>query len=141
MKDVYTFPAIFEPYKGSIGITFPDLPGCTSQTRDDEEPTYEHAMDMAREALALHLIAMEDDGDQIPEPTPLNQIEIQPGEAVVIVEVVLPLYQQRFDNDLARTNVTLPKWLKEFAQSKGVNLSKVLTDGLYLTLGLKKRPF
>ena len=138
-KEIYTYPAVFSLYDDTIAITFPDLPGCTSQTRDGVKPTFEDAMELAREALALHLILMEDDGDEIPNPSPLSHLQTETHQALTIVEVALPIYRQQYDNKLARTNVTIPKWLKDMAQSKKINLSKVLTDGLYSVMRLNKK--
>lgn len=50
------------PVEGSTwGVTFPDLPGCTSGG-----DTLEEASSRAREALAGHIAAMVADGDTIP---------------------------------------------------------------------------
>ncbi|PZR94153.1 MAG: CopG family transcriptional regulator [Stutzerimonas stutzeri] len=46
---------------GSWGVTFPDLPGCTSAG-----DSFEAAAENAREALAGHVAAMRADGDDIP---------------------------------------------------------------------------
>ena len=48
----------------SFGVFFPDLPGCVSAGRTAEE-----AMNDAREALALHIEGMIEDGLAPPAPT------------------------------------------------------------------------
>jgi predicted RNase H-like HicB family nuclease len=53
----------FIPVDGSYAVLFPDLPGCNSQGS-----TLEEAVFMAAEALAGHLGAMADDGDELPAP-------------------------------------------------------------------------
>ena len=93
--DRYVFPAIFTYYDdgGDIAITFPDLPGCTSQA-----PNEQRTMSMANEALSLHLFGMEEDDDEIPAPTPPDEVELEededdPGilyERVVLIEVYMP---------------------------------------------------
>jgi len=141
IKSTFIFPAIFYQRSKYIAVTFPDLPGCVTQTKDEEEPSYESAFELAKEALALHLILMQDDGDEIPQPTPIDQIdpeEIDDG-AVALVEVVLPLYRIKFDTVYERKSVTIPKWLNDYAKAKEINFSKVLTDGLLETLGFSKR--
>lgn len=137
MKEVFIYPAIFRKSGDSIWVQFIDF-ACYTATIKGEEATYENAMEKAKEALALHLIAMQDDGDEIPEPTPIEQLDPD-GGTVVMVEVVLPLYRLKYETAYERTTVTVPKWLKEYAAKKKVNFSKVLTDGLIKTLGLKKR--
>jgi predicted RNase H-like HicB family nuclease len=54
----------FVPYDGKVSVIFPDVPGCATY---GENP--EHAFAMAVDALAGHLEAMADDGDEIPVPS------------------------------------------------------------------------
>ena len=64
MKDTYLYPAVFEYAADGISIEFPDLPGCLPCGMTTEE-----AVKNAKEALALHLYGMEQDGESIPEPS------------------------------------------------------------------------
>lgn len=65
MTKEYTYIAIVEADSNpGYGITFPDLPGCTSQA-----DTFADVERMAKEALQLHLEGMLEDGEQPPEPT------------------------------------------------------------------------
>ncbi|BCJ87056.1 type II toxin-antitoxin system HicB family antitoxin [Effusibacillus dendaii] len=82
MKDRYIYPAIFDYAEDGISIEFPDLPGCLPCAQNDEE-----ALHNAKEAMALHLYGMEQDGDEIPEPTPISKLRPQANQAVVLVEV------------------------------------------------------
>ena len=70
-KDYYIYPAIFEYEKKSISISFPDLPGCISCAKDDEEALY-----MAKDALGLYIVCAEEDGEELPIPTKLNKINL-----------------------------------------------------------------
>jgi predicted RNase H-like HicB family nuclease len=64
------YPAILAAAPdGSIGVVFPDLPGCVSGGADAQEASL-HAVD----ALALHIEAMLADGDAIPEPSALGTV-------------------------------------------------------------------
>lgn len=64
MRKVIYF-AVFEPSnEGTFGVYFPDLAGCISM--DDN---FQHAQNMAEEALGLHLWGLEKDGDKIPSPS------------------------------------------------------------------------
>ena len=56
-----------------FGISFPDFPGCVS-----DGDTREDAIRRGREALAFHLEGMADDGEAIPPPRSLGQIEAAP---------------------------------------------------------------
>jgi predicted RNase H-like HicB family nuclease len=53
----------------SYGVEFPDFPGCITAGE-----TLEVALRRAPEALALHIEGMVEDGETIPEPSPLNGV-------------------------------------------------------------------
>ncbi|SMO51200.1 type II toxin-antitoxin system HicB family antitoxin [Melghirimyces algeriensis] len=92
-KDRYVFPAIFEYTDSGIGVTFPDLPGCVSVGENDAD-----AYRMAKEALSLHLYGMEEDGDEIPKPTPVHKVEKEdPNEAVVFIDVWMPPFRDEME--------------------------------------------
>lgn len=86
-RDRYVYPVVFHYAEDGVSVEFPDLPGCLS-CGDTEE-----ALAMAREALALHLYGMEQDGDPIPEPTPAKEVRASEDEAVVLVDVWMPPFR------------------------------------------------
>lgn len=62
------YPAFIEQASdGGYGVTFPDLPGCTSGGAD-----FEQALANAANALKAHLVWMAEDGDEIPLPSALD---------------------------------------------------------------------
>jgi predicted RNase H-like HicB family nuclease len=84
--DRYVYPAVLTYEDGyEIAVTFPDLPGCATSGETDTE-----ALMMAKEALGLHLWGMENDGDELPAPSPIRDIELEAGEIVALVEVYMP---------------------------------------------------
>jgi len=90
MQDRYDFPAILHYNDDErIGIVFPDLPGCVSQATSDAE-----AVKRATEALELHLYGMEEDGDHIPQPSRLADIELSPSCRTIIVTALMPLVRE-----------------------------------------------
>ena len=68
-KESYIYPAVFGKTATGYSVHFPDLPGCVSTGG-----TLDAAYKMAREGLGLHLWGMEKDGDEIPEPTPVDSM-------------------------------------------------------------------
>lgn len=85
MKDQYVFPALFgHDIPNQVGVAFPDIPGYTAQGDDDLD-----AIQQAREALSLHLYAMEKDGDVIPEPSRIQDIKPESYETIVLIDVAL----------------------------------------------------
>jgi predicted RNase H-like HicB family nuclease len=124
--DRYVYPAVLTYEDGyEIAVTFPDLPGCATSGKTDTE-----ALMMAKEALGLHLWGMENDGDELPAPSPIRDIELEAGEIVALVEVYMPSVRLSQENRSVNRTVTLPAWLNAQAMERGVNFSQVLQDAL-----------
>ncbi|AYO30245.1 type II toxin-antitoxin system HicB family antitoxin [Biomaibacter acetigenes] len=134
-KDIYVFPAILTQYEDNIGITFPDLPGCVSNAKNMDE-----AVKNAKEALALHLFGMEEDGIDIPSPSSINNLKLDSNEIPLLVEVYMPLYRNAIESSTVKTTVTMPQWLKALAEKKNVNFSQLLQSALKEHLGIHDRP-
>jgi predicted RNase H-like HicB family nuclease len=61
--------------KGSdYGVSFPDFPGCITAGS-----TLEEARRMAVEALSLHVAGMREDGELIPKPSTLDDLQNDPA--------------------------------------------------------------
>ncbi|MCL1941699.1 MAG: type II toxin-antitoxin system HicB family antitoxin [Synergistaceae bacterium] len=142
MKDKYTYPALFAYENGvdGIGVVFPDLPGCVSRGENEND-----ALRMGKEALSLHLWGMEQDGDEIPEPTPIHDLNYEEYKesgvhlAVVLIEVWMALFREEMNNKSVTRAVTLPQWLDMRAKEAGLSYSKTLQDGLMDRLELKRQ--
>ena len=132
MKSYYAYPAFFYFDDDGISIEFPDLPGCLPCAHTQEE-----AFRNAKEALGLHLYGMEQDNEQIPDPTPIDQLCPEDGAVLVLVEVFMPSFRDRMRNKSVNRTVTLPAWLNSEALANNINFSQVLQDALKAQLGLK----
>ena len=62
MSRTYTVVLDPDPQEGGYTVTVPALPGVVTQGE-----TVEQCLERAQEAIALHLAAMAEDGEQIPE--------------------------------------------------------------------------
>jgi len=133
-KDRYIYPAIFDYAEDGISVSFPDLPGCFSCADSDEE-----AVSMAKEALGLHLYSMEEDKDEIPGPTPINKIKLEPKQVVVLVEVFMPTMRQAIENYSVKKTLSIPQWLNKLAIENNINFSQVLQTALKEQLGIHER--
>lgn len=134
LKDKYIFPAIFDYAEDGISIEFPDLPGCLPCANTDEE-----ALKNAKEALALHLYGMEQDREVIPNPTSIKNLRFESNQAVVLVEVYMPLYRNAIENKAIKKTLTIPKWLDTLAEQEKINFSHVLQDALKQRLGIPQK--
>lgn len=121
----YVFPAVFTYEPGQeIAVVFPDLDAATSGTDDND------ALLSARELLGCVLYGMEEDGEEIPAPTPLSQVETADHERAVLVDVYMPSIRMAKVNRSVNRTVTLPAWLNAAALERNINFSQVLQDAL-----------
>ena len=127
MKKVerYVYPAVFTYEPGQeIAVDFPDLKCATSGTNDDD------ALLSARELLGCVLFGLEEDWEEIPVPTPLAEVETQPNERAVLIDVYMPSVRMAQVNRSVNRTVTLPAWLNAAALERNINFSQVLQDAL-----------
>lgn len=130
-KDYYIYPAVFEYEKKGISISFPDLPGCISCAKNDEEALY-----MAKDALGLYIVCAEEDGEELPVPTKLSKINLSQNQKITLVEVNMPLFRDAVQNSAVKKTLTIPKWLNELAEKNHINFSQVLQTSLKNILNL-----
>lgn len=132
--DRYIFPAIFEPgEKKGYTVKFPDLPGCIT-----EGDTMEEALHMAKEALELHLYGMEEDEDEIPNPSRPEELKVPEKSFISLIEVWMPVIRDEMKNKSIKKTLTIPKWLNDIAEKNNVNFSQVLQSALKEYLGILK---
>ncbi len=124
-KDNYIFPAVFDYADDGISISFPDLPGCFSCASTDEEALY-----MAKDAMRGWLLVSEEMGENIPLPTPLNNIATEKNQTTVLIEVCLAPYREAHRNRAVKKTLTIPAWLNDMAEKENVNFSFTLQNAL-----------
>ena len=133
MKDRYSFIAIVYTDDDGVSVEFPDLPGCLPCAESIDE-----AVDNAREALGLHLWGMEQDGENIPKPSTIKDIQIGDGGVPMLVDVFMPPFRDKLTNRFVKKTLSLPAWLADLADKDGVNCSKVFQAALIDYLGVKQ---
>jgi predicted RNase H-like HicB family nuclease len=68
------YAIVIEKSANGFGAYVPDLPGCVAMG-----DTVQETERLIREAIALHLAAMREEGQQIPQPSTLcDYVEVQP---------------------------------------------------------------
>lgn len=104
------------------GASFPDLPGCVSAASSLDEILSE-----AKEALALHIEGMLEDGEEIPVPTPAQ--EIDRGDALLLAAIDVPDTLK-----VERINVTVPAIaltrFDVFATRRGMTRSALFVEAV-----------
>lgn len=138
MKTIY--PVIFTQTKeGVVLIEVPDLEILT-QGNDMGD-----AIDMARDAIGLKGVSMEDKAVSLPEASGLGSMDLKNSafaedgvQCVSLVDIDLAEYRRRIDTKTVRRNVTLPNWLNQEADKARINVSKVLQEALMEKLNVAK---
>ena len=133
MNDRYVYPAIFTTDKDGVAVEFPDLPGCYTCGHEFFE-----ALDMAKEAMRLHLYGMETDGEEIAPPTAPSALSAKLGrdQSIVAVEVWMPPIRVEMSQKAVKKTLTIPKWLNDMAEKQQVNFSHILQEALKTHLGI-----
>jgi len=98
------------------------------------------AIDMARDAIGLKGIDLEDDGKEIPGASDYEAAILKAKEdaedfdytngILTMIDVDFTEYRRKMDNKMVRKNVTLPNWLNLEAERLNLNVSKVLQEAL-----------
>ena len=133
LKDRYAFVALFTYEKDGISIEFPDLPGCYPCADKDDT---DGALANAKEALGLHLWGMEQDGEEIPSPTPITELELEKNTVPVLIDIFMPPVRERINSKFVKKTLSLPAWLAAKADEDGVNCSNLFQNALMEYLGV-----
>ena len=131
MREIYIYPAVFDYADDGISVFFPDLPGCLTCGKTDEE-----ASKMAEEALGLHICGMEEDNDDIPEPSKGNEITLEPNQRIFLVRVWMPKARNEVKPVYVKKTLTIPSFLNKAAQEARINFSNLLQEALREKLGI-----
>ncbi len=125
----YFYPAVFSKEGEAYNVKFIDF---------DDIFTFgiglEDAYNMAQDALYNMLPEYK---DNLPEPTmDYMNIELNKGEFITMVELDVLEHERKISSKTVKTTVTMPEWLKNLADVKGLNYSKLLQDSLKKELNL-----
>lgn len=128
----YTFKAIFtlEP-NGMFSVRFPLLDGCYTQGSD-----FDDARAMACDAMSLHLYGMEKDGEAIPASDIDEVYSLEENEMIVPITAWMTPFRDAMENRAVKKTLTIPAWLNDAAESRGVNYSQILQAALKDYLGV-----
>lgn len=98
------------------------------------------AIEMARDAIGIVGIDMEDDGETLPEPTAISKVKgDSESDIVTLVDVDFGEYRRKNDMRAVKKNCTIPSWLNFEAEKAGVNFSAILTSALKDELKIQSR--
>lgn len=123
MKKAY--PVILSQGKKYIVVYVPDFE-INTQGADIAD-----AIEMARDAIGIVGIDMEDGGEALPEPTEVSAVKRNSEmDIVTLVDVDFAEYRRKNDMRAVKKNCTIPSWLNFEAERTGVNFSAILAAAL-----------
>ena len=131
-QDRYSYPCIITLDKedGIYYVNFPDLEDCFT-----DGDTLEEALYNAQDVLGLVLYSKEENGIEI-NPQKNDFIATKENQALSYVSVWMPLVPDEIENKSIKKTITIPKWLNDLAEDKGVNFSRLLQVSLKKYLGV-----
>ncbi len=89
----------------------------------------ENCIEMAREAIGLTGISLEDIGKKIPRPT-YDMPPRKPDTIETFVDVDFDYYRKLEDNKMVKRNCTIPNYLNVMGEKAGFNFSEILRTAL-----------
>lgn len=132
MKTRIVYPIVISEENKGYYVAIPDFDIAT------QGETIADAIMMARDAIGLMGIDMQDDGLEIPMPYSKNFEKFE-KDIVTLVDVDFAEYRKRVDNRAVKKNCTIPYWLSVEAEKVGINYSRVLQEALINILGLSPK--
>lgn len=104
------------------------------------------AIAMARDAIGLKGVEMEDDGIVLPEASDQDAAIAKAKEKadadfdfsdglLTLVDIDFTAYRNKLRNKAVKKNCTIPYWLNKKAEELDINFSKVLQDALIEKVG------
>ena len=123
----YTYTAVFTPTEDGTEFyaKIPDLPGCVTTGESIGD-----AIDQITDAASCWLVVAEDEGLDISPATPQADIPHGPDAVLSLVQIDTIAYRAMTDTRAVRKNVSIPAWMANLADKRGINCSQVLQDGL-----------
>lgn len=97
----------------------------------------ENAIYMARDAISLMIVTLQDEGEPIPPASDISTIKSgEKGAIVTLVDCDIDAYRRMLEKRSVRKNVTIPSWLNEAAERQHINFSAVLQAALMEQLNI-----
>lgn len=127
----YIYSAVFRESDDSTKIyaRIPDLPGCITTSNSLMD-----AIAMITDAASGWLVVAEDEGIPIPPPSAQDSLPHSHGDIFSMIQVDTIAYRSETETRSVRKNVSLPAWMANMADKRGLNCSKLLQDAIRVHL-------
>ena len=122
-NNMAVYPVILSKDKSGYFVTVPDFE-VNTEGKDLGEAIF-----MARDAIGINALQLEDEGKELPKPFS-KAIEKEEGDIVTLVDVDIAEYRKKQDNRMVKKNCTIPYYLNVEAEKAGINYSRLLQDAI-----------
>ena len=122
-RNTVVYPVIMSKERDGYFVTIPDFEINT------EGKDLGDAIFMARDAIGLNGLQLEDEGKELPEPFSINYTKDE-GDVLTLVDVDMDEYRKKHDNRTVKKNCTIPYYLNAEAEKAGINFSRILQEAL-----------
>ena len=109
-----SYPIVLTPDNEGYTVYIPDF-DINTQGYDLTE-----AIEMARDAIGIMGIDMEDNNKALPVPSKIGEVKLSENDIISLVDV----------DFLVKKNCTIPSWLCYEAEKANINFSQVLQNAL-----------
>lgn len=131
MEKKGAYPIVLKHSDSGYYVEIPDFESGT------QGESIAEAMEMARDAIGILGIDMEDDGKELPEPYS-KEFTSEESDIVTLVDIDFTEYRRKVDNRAVKKNCTIPYWMSVEADKIGLNYSRVLQEAIVNILGKPK---
>lgn len=121
--NILVYPVILSKDGDRYFVTVPDF------TVNTEGKDIADAIAMARDAIGLNVLQLEDEGEAVPEPYS-RSYQMQDDDILTLVDIDMTDYRNKYENRTVKKNCTIPYRLNADAEKAGINFSQLLQETL-----------
>ena len=121
--NILVYPVILSKDGDRYFVTVPDF------TVNTEGKDIADAIAMARDAIELNVLQLEDEGEAVPEPYS-RSYQMQDDDILTLVDIDMTDYRNKYENRTVKKNCTIPYRLNADAEKAGINFSQLLQEAL-----------
>jgi len=121
-KTVY--PVVLKKTKQGYSVYLPDF------EQNTQGKTLADALDMAKDALEMFGVFLQDEGKAIPLPSPIKNITAKSSDIVTLVAADFNEYRRKTETRVVKKTLSLPSWLNVAAENANINFSATLQEAL-----------
>ena len=130
----YKYSAIFSPDGDGWTVRFPDLENCFTSADSVEEAIVE-----AQSVLEDCMYFREEQKDEIPLPTPIENLHPEDGAFIQSVVAVMAPVRRAWSRKAVKKTLTIPAWMEEeLKKREDINISFILQEALKEKLDIKE---